>query len=320
MTARIVGKIPGFLELTEYHYFEKYLGLCRSGEKLSQDDCFIIVREMLSIYYHGFTSNRRGLSKYDNEIQSILGSKSFDAIQLHIAIFDYLSKKNNCTAYVEQTPNNLLHYKQILKIRNAKMIALIRDPRFVLRSQKSKWKRSRLGASKVASRETLRALLNYNPLITALQWKINAKKLSKILNVVDPEKLFFMKFEEVLNNSESTINKLCDFLEVGYSNEFLNVPHIGSSYSNDNPDIRGIRVLQAFSKDHSSRVISNAVSVVCKAEMKEFGYSSRVYLDSSLLTLVLYLAFIPVQLILIIALNINRTENFFLSLKNRVRV
>jgi hypothetical protein len=96
----------------------------------------------------------------------------------------------------------------------------------------------------------LRALLNYNPLIAALQWKINAKKLSRILNVVDPEKLFFMKFEEVLSNPERTINKLCDFLEGGYSNEFLQVPHIGSSYSNDNPDKRGIRGLQAFSKDH----------------------------------------------------------------------
>jgi hypothetical protein len=146
------------------------------------------------------------------------------------------------------------------------------------------------------------------------------KNLWRILNVVDPERLFFMKFEEVLSKPERTINKLCDFLEVGYSNEFFHVPYIGSSYSNANSDKRGIRGLQAFSKDHSSRVISNAVSIVSKAEMKKLGYSSRVFLDSSLLTLVLYIAFIPVQLILIVALNINRTENFFLSLKNRVRV
>ena len=320
MTARIIGNMPGFLELTEYHYFEKYIELCRSEKKLSQEESVKIIEEMLSIYYKGFTSANRARSNYKFESQLVLGSHSFDAIELHIAIFDYLTKKNNCIAYVEQTPNNLLHHNQILKIENSKMIALIRDPCFVLRSQKSKWKRSMLGTSKVAFRETLRAFLNYNPWITAIQWRINASKLSALLSQVDSEKLFLVKFEDVLNNQDGTIHSLCDFLDVGFSTEFLKVPHIGSSTSSDNPNIKGIKSVQAFSNNHSSRVISNVVSFICKDEMKEFGYSSRVYLDLSLLTSFLYLALIPVQLVLIVILNMNRTENLLLSLKNRLGI
>jgi hypothetical protein len=320
MTARILGKIPGFLELTEYHYFEKYIELCSTERKLNHEESVKIIKEMLSIYNYGFLNPKASRLDYKLQSELILGSYRFDAIELHIAIFDFLARKNDCIAYVEQTPNNLLHYKQILKVKNSKMLALIRDPRFVLRSQKSKWKRSRLGSSGVSFSETLRAFLNYNPIITAVQWKINAKKLSRIIDEVAVDKLFFTKFEDVLKDPEDAVMRLCEFLEVEFSKEYLKVPHIGSSTISDKPENRGVKSQEPFLNNHSSRVISNAVSFICKNESKKFGYLSIVYLDMSLLSLFIYLSLIPFQLVLIVIFNIDRTENLLLSLKNRFRI
>ena len=319
MTARIIGNIPEYLELTEYHYFERYIDLCSSMDELTFDQGLEIVSEMLSIYYEGYISQRNSKTKYYKEAREILKSKTFDPITLHMAILDYLANKNDCLGYVEQTPNNLLHYSQVLKVEKSKMVALIRDPRFVLRSQKKKWKRSRLGAHKFSSFETVRSFLNYNPWLTALQWKINAQKLTRILDEVGPDKIFLIKFENLLNESKKTIKELCSFLQADYHDDLLNIPQIGSSYSSDEPSKKGIKATVNLPIDFSSRVISSAVRMICGRELRIYGYESRFFLDLSLISIVLYLVILPIQLLIIFALNFARTRNIFLSIKNRLK-
>ena len=114
---------------------------------------------------------------------------------------------------------------------------MVRDQRDVLLSQKNKWKRKFLGASKIPFFEALRSYFNYHPITTAMIWNSSIKQSKKI---IDNTNVKVVKFEDFINNPRSILIDICSFLKIDFQEEMLKVPIIGSSTSVDKKNQFGI--------------------------------------------------------------------------------
>ena len=113
---------------------------------------------------------------------------------------------------------------------DAKFIHMVRDSRDVLLSQKNKWKRRFLGASKIPLKEAIRSYMNYHPITSAKFWKSAVEHGGKMEN---HPRVLQVKFEDVLMHSEKEIKTICEFLGLEFEEKIMAVPNIGSSTEED---------------------------------------------------------------------------------------
>lgn len=166
---------------------------------------------------------------YDSEF--IKANTTYDAIEIYKLFLLYILKNSESKIACEQTPKNIYYAKEILKyFPKSLIINMVRDQRDVLLSQKNKWKRRFLGASKIPYIEALRSYVNYHPIISARIWN------SSLLMTSELEKnprVKIILFEKLLSSPENTIKEICSFLSIDFDKNMLKIPVVGSSTEND---------------------------------------------------------------------------------------
>ena len=125
---------------------------------------------------------------------------------------------------VQQTPKNIFYITELLNtFPAAKFIHMVRDSRDVFVSQKNKWKRRFLGASKIPLKEAIRSYMNYHPITSSKLWNsavLHGNKMEENPRVMK------IKFEELLLNSDEKVSDLCNFLNIEFEKNMLKVPNI----------------------------------------------------------------------------------------------
>ena len=220
MMGRILANNSNVFTFKELHFFN-ILSKSNFYNKLSIDESIVLLAKLLCVQDNSiFEVNR--YKNYLFQAREILPNKQFTSFGIYNFFINHTLKINNKTIACLQTPNNIHFLNDINKyFSNALIINMVRDPRDVLLSQKNKWKRRFLGASKIPLFEAFRSYANYHPIITS---KVLEASLRKTLLLKHNHNFKIVFFEKFLNHSEETLKDICSFLSIEYSKEMLLVP------------------------------------------------------------------------------------------------
>lgn len=308
LLARILSKHTQVHILNETHFLTSYKEQRKYFSQLKQQDKKHLINLLLTVEYRGINYKNEYL-KYSDEAKIVFSGcaecKTFSSLLAFF--FKYTAKKKGKTICGDQTPSHIFHTEEILKIfPNAKFINIVRDPRAVLLSQKHKWKAAK--KMRQPTREIVRTFFNYHPFTTSLLWKKGVEAGRQAKSDLPPNVFHALQFEKLLEDSESVLRKLCNFIEVGFETGMLDVDVAMSSNETDEGK-KGIRreVMNHWCKRLSGTEVFISERINGKLAEKE-GYQ-LVHAKTGIFSLLFYFFYFPLHLAMAFLLNMNRVSN-----------
>ena len=318
MMGRILGRHPNVHTFGELHFFGQ---LCAPpfSSKSSQEEIEKLASQLHCIQREGYRTHgnpRRFLSEAQTFLESLTTYPETQAT-LFEAFLHYIAAENGRTIPCDQTPRNVFYIADILQLYpKARIINMIRDPRDVLLSQKRKWKRRFLGGSDMPMKETFRDWMNYHPITISYIWRTAVTAAEQFLQ---HERVTSIYFEELLAHPEATVKHLCDFVGITYTHAMLQVPQVGSSVAEDQPQQLGINPHRAHSwRDgelSSAEIYLN--QTITASFMKMHNYDP-VSIRPNIASLALHLLAFPVKLVGAFLFNLDRMKSIRQTLKRRI--
>ena len=315
MMGRILNNHPKIFTFRELHFFGT-IWTNSSPIKLSNDESEALLSKLLCIQEYGIF-NQQHIEEFDNKAkQMLIQNHTTKPLEIYALFLKHISASNSSSISCEQTPKNMYYLNEILDyFPDAKVINMVRDQRDVLLSQKKKWKRRFLGASKIPLSEAIRSFINYHPITTAKVW--NSYLMLSFKNQKNA-RVKIVKFEQLISNSATIVKEICHFLKIDYHEEMLKVPLIGSSTAKDTKNdllIDGTKI-EKWKKSGLTNAEVYLSQIVSHKMMTQFLYDIKKFSFPPLLTL-FYLITFPIKLGLAFLLNINRMGNIFEVIKKR---
>ena len=321
MMGRILGKHSSVYTFGELHFFGQLCAPPFSSES-RKEDIEEVASQLYCIQREGYRTHGNP-RRFLNEARTFLeGLTTYPETQaaLFEAFLHQGTAENGGTIPCDQTPRNVFYIADILELYpKARIINMIRDPRDVLLSQKRKWKRRFLGGRDMPVKETFRDWMNYHPITISYIWRTAVTAAEQFLQ---HERVTSIYFEELLAYPEATVKNLCDFTGITYMHEMLQIPQVGSSVADDQPQELGINPHRAHSwhsetmrgELSSSEVYLN--QTITAVLMKKHNYNP-VSIRPNLVSLMLHLLTFPVKLVGAFFFNLDRMKNIRQTLKRR---
>lgn len=320
MLGRVLGNHSQIHTFGELHFFEQQVdgATVRERPAWSQRQLFGLLERLL-------TSAREGLfrqvepGRYREQAGHILAAaQANDPVSVYGAFLHYEAGQHGKTIPCEQTPRYLYFAAEILHaFPRARVINLVRDPRAVLRSQKYKWRRRYLGARAIPLREALRAWANYHPYIVARLW-VSAVRAAR--RHESHPRFLSLQFEDLLQEPEKIVRRICSFLGVTYEPGMLEVPQIGSSIEEDRPERHGID--SSRSQSWRTYGLSAVELAICERvagdEMLRLGYMPTTAAASAS-AWAASMAVLAAKAALALVVNLHRTRHLGDALRRRIR-
>lgn len=319
MLGRILGLQSDVHTFDELHFFEQLVGFeeFSKNQPWPQEKALSVTERLLTRARDGFFETYVQ-GKYNSDALNILeASSSLGCKEIYEAFMKSEAQLNGCNIPCEQTPRYLFAVNEILQAYpNARVINMIRDPRDVVISQKSKWKRRFLGGEGIPIREAVRAWCNYHPWLVCRLWLGSVNYSQSI----ESDRFISVRFEELLFDAEKEVKRICEFLGLNFEIKMLNPPQVGSSSGIDSPEKRGVNKERAggYRKTGMSRSDRVITEWCCKDSMQKLGYAD--FLNDGRLSLVALpsLLLIPIKLVLAIPFNLTRFRGLFSSITRRL--
>ena len=307
MMGRILGNHSDIFTFKELHFFGT-IWTNNSNQDLNKQEQIDLLSRLLCIQGDGLFK-QQNISVFNEEAISLLAHKNIcNPLSIYELFLDTMANENKSIISCEQTPKNIYYLDEILAFfPQAKVINMVRDQRDVLLSQKNKWKRKFLGASKIPLSEAIRSYINYHPILISKVWNSSLEYSAKYF---DNERVKIVKFEELLSKSESTIKDICHFLAIEFHSEMLNVPVVGSSTEQDNKDnlLIDSSKIEKWKNGGLNPAEIYLSQLISNKMMSEFSYHLEKFQLPPLLS-VFYIITFPVKLGLAFSLNIKRIGN-----------
>jgi hypothetical protein len=307
MMGRILGNHSDIFTFKELHFFGT-IWTNTSNRDLNRKKQIELLSRLFCIQEDGLF-NQQNISKFNHKAIALLANKNIcNPLKIYELFLSAISEENNSTISCEQTPKNIYYLNEILAFfPQAKVINMVRDQRDVLLSQKNKWKRRFLGASKIPLSEAIRSYINYHPVLTSKVW---SSSLEYTEEYFDNERVKIVKFEELLTKSESVVKDICNFLKIEFYPQMLNVFVVGSSTEQDN---KASFLLDSSKIGKWKRGGLNAAEIylsqlISHKMMSKFSYHLEKFQLPPLVSIV-YLITFPIKLGLAFLLNIKRMGN-----------
>ena len=269
MMMRVLNAHREIHSINEPHFFENMWSPADQGTLLEKEDAVALLEKLFTVQRDGFFAKVK-VGSYGSEIDTILkqlGEENWTRLKVYQAYLHFETRANGKTFPCEKTPQNVFYlYELLTQIDDSKIINMVRDPRAVLLSQKRKWKRKFLGGSFLTYREMLRLMINYHPLTIGRLWNSSVGAAWKYAKHPD---ILHLRFEDLLSSPKETVTNVCDFLDIEFHDEMLDIPYAGSSSIADDHSSRGIRTARADSwKGKLSRTEVFICQLVCRKYMK----------------------------------------------------
>lgn len=307
MMSRILGNHPEIFTFQELHYFDELLPDPR--QEITQEKAIKLYATLCCIQSNGYFSKREPdsfLKEAENAIQNLPGVNGLSVYE------KFLTEKTHEHARLipcEQTPQNIFFAKFLLdKFPDAFFIIMVRDPRAVLLSQKKKWMRRTFSGGKIPFREAIRARINYHPVTISRLW--NAV-MQETLHIKKNSRVFLIRYEDLVNNPETTIKELVDKIGIAFDKNMLQVPAMGSSNVSDVPSNTGID--NSRMNQWENGTLNDTEIGICQelnySMMEQFGYVSK-NVKKNMLSGAGYKLLLPFQLIFIAIVNVNRWKYY----------
>ena len=149
MMSRILENNASIFTFRELHFFSR---VCTHPltTSMSKKKCTILLAKLICVQKNSIFYIKKYMSYYE-EASVLLSERSIDKpIEIFLFFLNEFTKVNRSSIACEHTPHNIFYVEEILHFfPHAKVINMVRDQRDVLLSQKNKWKRKFLGASKI---------------------------------------------------------------------------------------------------------------------------------------------------------------------------
>ena len=319
MMGRILEKHSDVFTFHELHFFEQLWTAQEQNDRISANEAELLSAKLLCIQRDGYL-NQTNSNRFLLEAQELVAqvdTENLTSANIFKKFLLYESAKNNKSVPCEQTPRNVFYINEILKLYpGAKIINMIRDPRDVLLSQKRKWKRRFLGAREIPLQEAIRSKINYHPIIISKLWNSSICAGDKYYN---HERVYSLHFEELLQKPEIKVKEICKFIGISFNQSLLQVPQIGSSSGLDQPDRKGIDSTKAkqWQKGGLSETEVFLCQQITKILREKHGYCSTPT-KSNLLELIYSLISLPIQLTLILLVNVKRMRGIKEAISRRL--
>jgi hypothetical protein len=319
MIGRVLNLHPHVKTFPELHFFEQMCEPQYLAREFSVDEAIALIDRLIGTLEEGFLHYRRGGQYRDQAAEWVRDmSGPLSPSSVYRMFLDRYAQLNDASYACDQTPRNVLYMEEILKLYpDAKVVAMVRDPRSVLLSQKKKWKRKFLGASQIPLFESVRSYLNYHPYTITKLW---AASLSAIESNKNNSRVMVIKYEDVVTKPQETISQLCTFLGLSYVEAMLDVPYVGSSIGHDKKNIRkglsadSIRVSYDDVLTEGERYICEKIAT---SYMQEYGYKASISIRLPFIQILLYVLLFPLKMSVALLFNLNRMKNVRESLKRR---
>ena len=322
MMGRILGKHPSVYTFGELHFFGQLCAPPFSSES-RKEALEELASQLHCIQQEGYRTHgnpRRFLSEAQSFLERLTPYPETQAA-LFEAFLYHVAAENGGTIPCDQTPRNVFYIADILQLYpKARIINMIRDPRAVLLSQKKKWKRRFLGGRDLPIKETFRDWVNYHPITISYIWRTAVTAAKQFLQ---HERVTSIYFEELLAHPNATIEYLCDFVGITYTDAMLQVPQVGSSVAEDQPQQLGINPHRAhrWDSDTTTGELSSAeiyLNQTITAALMEIHNYSRVSVRPNIASLTLHLLTFPVKLVGAFLFNLDRMKSIRQTLKRRI--
>ena len=317
MMGRILGRNSAVFTFHEIHFFEQLYFPGKEVVDFKMDDAVALLCKLLSIERQGYLQERNP-TLFIDEASAALSAAQINLHPVDVFRFflSYESKKNGKQISCDQTPRNALFMEEILNLYpRAYIVAMIRDPRDVLLSQKGKWKRRFLGAKTIPLKESIRSWINYHPVTITKLWCASTRSILKFKN---HERVIIIKFEDLLAQPEQTVQAICKFAGIDFASDMLNVPKVGSSLGNDKPDAKGIN---SDNRGNYLQGLSKSEIVICERSSTSLRQLLN-YPDSKISANPVIIAFqyliMPIKLAVALLVNLGRTKNLLATIKRRL--
>ena len=319
MMMRILNKHSGIHAINEPHFFETHWSPGKGDHLSGKEDGIALLNKLFTVQRDGFFEPVIP-GKYDEESLSLLQSMNGEAASRMAVYKQYLryeTRKNGKNIPCEKTPQNVFYLEEILRhFPDVRIINMVRDPRAVMLSQKRKWKRRSLGADFMPKKEALRLRLNYHPITISRLWNaaISAGNGFRI-----KEGFMQVRFEDLVGEPQEAITRICDFLEVSFEPQMLEVEMAGSSSKADEKGKAGIRSdrVSVWQNELSSTEIYLCQSISGPL-MKTLGYE-EIDVSPNPLKLIESVGTFPFRIALALLINLNRMRDIIDSIKRRMR-
>jgi len=302
--------------------FARYIGDNNAFLELPYEKLFTLVNRALTVQRKGY-QRRSKYEVYAGDSEAILdmyriAREAFPATVFLLMKCVYVHEARRCGAEIsgDQTPRHLFHVERLSReYPGARFLHMVRDPRAVMLSQKNKWKAARLNHEPLS--EVVRVWLNYHPISMALLWKRVVQEGSRLSSLLSNDVIKCVKFEELCDDPESIVRSCCDFCQVDFQMEMLQV---GGAVSSN----LGKKTYGGINKgvvDVWRRKLSKTeiffVELITGKEMRGFGY--RVTgIKPNPFALLAYVIYFPVHVTISLAANLGRMGNSLEYLARRL--
>jgi hypothetical protein len=316
MMGRILHNHPLVHSFPELHFFEQMWSGKDEGKILSAAESEKLAALLLNISREGYFAKRHP-QDFIPDAKALLGNEpSLTGAEVFSHVVLSEAKQNGKEIPCDQTPQNVFYIAEILRLFPGSFILnMVRDPRDVLLSQKRKWKRRFLGGSHATWFETIRAWTNYHPITISRLWNSAMAAREKVKH----RQVMSVKFEQLLATPDQTIESICYFLGIPFSETLKQVPQVGSSSGLDRADTKGINAdrAQSWNKGGLNKTEIWFCQQTCARWMKEAGYEAVKCSPNPFSVAFYYLVF-PVKLGLAFLLNLHRMKNIVETVRKRL--
>ena len=319
MVGRVLNQHPNVRTFPEIHFFEQMCELRSLTHELSMDGARALMDRLIGTMEEGFLHYGRG-GRYQAKAAEWLREMSGPLTPREIfqTFFERYTRMAGASVACDQTPRNVLYIGQILDAYpDARVIAMVRDPRSVLLSQKKKWKRKSLGASQIPLLESVRSYFNYHPYTITQLWSAGLGVIERNKN--DP-RVMVVQYEEIVTKPQETISRICSFLGLPYAEEMLEVPYVGSSSGHDDRNA-SLGLTTDSIRTSFDGVLTTGERYICekfaKPYMQKYGYPPSKFSRLPIIQLFSYALMFPVKMSIALLFNVKRMKDIRESIMRR---
>lgn len=318
MMLRMLNNHPKVFVLNELHFFEQLWSTDDAHKILSQEQAVDLAARLWYVQKESYTGEMDA-KLYVNDAKALIAKIPAQELYPHVIYARLMQEVTVSEGKVipcEKTPQNVFYLKEILSLfPNARIINLIRDPRAILLSQKRKWLRRKMGATFITAKEAFRLRVNYHPYTLSKLWNAAIEAARKM---EDRPEVLTIKFEDILETPELTLQKISAHLGIEYTPKMLEIPQASSSNEADSQE-KGIKKERAGNWKNGG--LSPAEIAICEntseENMKASGYALTNPSTNPIVLAGWYLMF-PFKLALALLLNLNRMKSIAETIKRRL--
>lgn len=206
--------------LGELHFYGR---ISVSNQDVAEGEAAGIIVKLAEQY-----AKRRGFPyETPNKVAELIDTERLQqATQVEVlrSFFTAVAEDRKLRYVCDGTPRNAYYLPRILKdFSNARIIYMMRDPRDCILSQKQKPAKAR---ARGQAAEARRLAYNYNPAVMARFWR---SSLTSYESVADDPRVMMIRYEEMLNDPESTLELLSNFVDIPALEAFADQVRRGNS-------------------------------------------------------------------------------------------